>query len=415
MGAMNKLLNNLGFLGRCIVVGLAIAFVTVWLRPELLPALRANAVDQANFSSNPASNNSHSNFAGTEQNNALQNNYVRSYADAVNRSAPAVVSIYTNTVVPASVPGVTNSLFQSFLSRRLPARNRRGLGSGLIVRADGYILTSNHVIDQVDDIQLALADGRVFQPRVMGTDPDTDLAVLKIEANDLPVAPLAADNELRVGDVVLAIGNAYGLNNTVTMGIVSAKSRSDLNLTALEDFIQTDAAINAGNSGGALINANGEVVGINSSMLHQSLGAQGIGFAIPIEIADDVMQQIIDNGSVQRGWLGATFSDSISLRRDDIGSVNGARVDEVFQRSPAWDAGLRPGDVLLNWADTPVNSSSQLNLLVASTAPSSNVEVEVERGGQSFVTSVDVIQQPPLNLLPYYANGLSPGPIPGSG
>ncbi len=398
--AVDKLINNIGFLGRSIIVGLALAFVVVWLRPEALPALRANVAEQRLTDGDSATSN---NAPGS---------YVRSYAEAVNRSAPAVVSIYTNTVVPATVPGVTNSLFQSFLSRRLPARNRRGLGSGLIVRADGYILTSNHVIDHVDDIQLALADGRVFQPQVIGSDPDTDLAVLKIEASDLPVAPLAEGREVRVGDVVLAIGNAYGLNNTVTMGIVSAKGRNDLNLTALEDFIQTDAAINAGNSGGALINAGGDVVGINSSMLHQSLGAQGIGFAIPIAIASDVMQQIIDYGSVRRAWLGASFSDSITLGGSDNGSINGAHIDDVMNNSPAWEGGLRPGDVLLSWAQTPVNSSSQLNLMIATTSPNTTVEVEVARDNQSFITSVDVIQQPPLSLL-RYANGLAPGPISG--
>jgi len=379
---MNRFLTQITdtarFVGRFVVLGLAAAFIIVWLRPHWLPAM--------------------SNASSTASPAAVGNTVSApfSYADAVNLTAPAVVSIYTNTTVRNTLPGVTDPLFKRFLEHKLPKRQQRGLGSGVIVRSDGHILTSNHVIDRVDDIRLALADGRVFQPEIIGSDQDTDLAVLKIDASDLPVAALAGPEQLKVGDVVLAIGNAYGLNNTVTMGIVSAKGRNDLNLSALEDFIQTDAAINAGNSGGALINARGEVVGINSSMLDQSLGAQGIGFAIPIAIASKVLDQIITYGSVRRGWIGASFSDNhwINRREQSATSLSGARVEQILSRGPAWSIGLQPGDVILSWDGQPVDNSNQLNLLIANTAPMSNIELNVERGGLVFTTSLQVLQQP---------------------
>jgi len=366
------------FLVRSVVLGLAAAFIIVWLRPQWLPAM----------------NSASSRVVTASATHTAAAPY--SYADAVNLTAPAVVSIYTNTAVPNELPGVSDPLFKRFLQQSLPKRQRRGLGSGVLVRSDGHILTSNHVIDRVDDIRLALPDGRVFQPEIIGSDQDTDLAVLKIDADNLPVAALAGPAQLKVGDVVLAIGNAYGLNNTVTMGIVSAKGRSDLNLSALEDFIQTDAAINAGNSGGALINVHGEVVGINSSMLDQSLGAQGIGFAIPIAIASKVLDQIITYGSVRRGWIGASFSDNhwINRREQSATSLSGARVEQILNRGPAWSIGLQPGDVILSWDGQTVDNSNQLNLLIANTAPMSNIEVNVERNGIVFTTALQVLQQP---------------------
>jgi len=377
---LTKLSTTARFVTRFAVLGLAAAFIIVWLRPQWLPAMHTAS---STATSSAAVSNS---AAGAPF----------SYADAVNLTAPAVVSIYTNTAVPNELPGVTDPLFKQFLQHSLPKRQRRGLGSGVIVRSDGHILTSDHVIDRVDDIRLALADGRVFQPEIIGSDQDTDLAVLKIDADNLPVAALAGPEQLKVGDVVLAIGNAYGLNNTVTMGIVSAKGRNDLNLSALEDFIQTDAAINAGNSGGALINARGEVVGINSSMLDQSLGAQGIGFAIPIAIASKVLDQIITYGSVRRGWIGASFSDHhwINRREQTATSLSGARVEQIRNRGPAWSIGLQPGDVILSWDGETVDNSNQLNLLIANTAPMSNVELQVERNGLVFTTSLQVLQQP---------------------
>ena len=379
---MQTFLDTLRYFYRFAVLGLAMAFVLVLLRPEWLPALRG----LENASPIPTET--------SQVNNPLP---VVSYADAVNKAAPAVVSIYTNTLVPASLPGINNPIYQNHLRSRLPARSRGGLGSGLIVHPDGYILTSNHVIEQVDDIYVALADGNVYQPTVIGIDVDTDLAVLKIEADHLPVASLAENNDLVVGDVVLAIGNAHGLKNTVTMGIVSGKGRSSLDITTLEDFIQTDAAINAGNSGGALVNAHGDVVGINSSVLDQNSGAQGIGFAVPIAIAGNVMQQIIEFGSVRRGWLGANFSD-VTWRPNSNNNVqqplNGARIERLFPSGPAARAGLQPGDIILRWANIDIDNSAQLNLLIADTKPFSNVETLIERSAQQFLTSVHVIQQP---------------------
>jgi S1-C subfamily serine protease len=345
------------------------AFVAVWLRPELLPALQ-----------NPAAPST------------------ASYAEAVNQTAPSVVSVYTRTLVtePLGTESM-NPLLRELYRDRMVTRPRRGLGSGLIISEDGLILTTLHVISGVDDVVVALWDGRTAEARLIGADPATDLAVLKIELQDLPAADLDASAPLRAGDVVLAIGNAFGLSHTVTMGIVSATGRDRLNLTTFEDFIQTDAAINAGNSGGALINPDGDVVGINSASLSQNMGAQGIGFAIPAALAHEIAKQIIEYGQVQRAWLGAELMD-VSLNLD-LGQRQrpGARLTRIHRGGPAWQSGLRSGDILLSADGQPVQSARQLMLQIASLSPGHDLEVEVIRGNQLFVTSINLIQQPPLH------------------
>ncbi|MFO7763909.1 MAG: trypsin-like peptidase domain-containing protein [Wenzhouxiangellaceae bacterium] len=357
------------FLLQATVLGLAIAFVLVWFRPELLPL----ETDDGGF---PATG---------------------SYADAVNRTAPSVVSIYTRTMVSEPMIGEgADPLFQRLYGDRRVLRPRSGLGSGVIVSADGLILTTAHVINGVDNIFVALFDGSVAEARVIGTDPGTDLAVLKIELDGLPAASFNTTTRHRPGDVVLAIGNAFGLNHTVTAGIISATGRGDLNLATFEDFIQTDAAINSGNSGGALINARGEVIGINSASLSQETGAQGISFAISARLATEVMRQIIEFGDVRRGWMGANVTDPplMSLEGDD--QPGGVQIAQIYRGGPAWQAGLRPGDILLSADGAPVGSAREFTLSVAEEAPGTEVELVAMRNGQRFTTSVTLIQQPPL-------------------
>jgi serine peptidase DegS len=362
------LTKTIQFTAQFIILGLAIAFVAVFIRPDLLPALEQPS--------------------GTVK--------VTSYADAVNLAAPSVVSIYTRTMVRQPLSG--ESLDPYSMARfqdRMITRPRRGLGSGVIVSRDGLILTTLHVISDVDNIIVALFDGRIAEAQVVGIDPGTDLAVLKIEMGDLPAASLSSDSQLRAGDVVLAIGNAFGLSHTVTMGIVSATGRGQLNLTTFEDFIQTDAAINAGNSGGALINPKGEIVGINSASLSQTVGAQGISFAIPAPLARQIMEQIIEYGQVRRGWIGVELTD-LSFALEFQGSpVNGARIARIDSGGPAWRSGLRPGDILVAAADQPVSSARDLMLKIAQMEPGQELELSVFRGGQLFTTSVRLMQQAP--------------------
>ncbi len=352
-----------------VILGLALAFVAVYLRPNLLPALDPPAT------------------------NAMP----VSYADAVNLAAPSVVSIYTRTLVSQPLSqDITDPLFRALYQDRMVTRPRRGLGSGVIVSDDGLILTTMHVISEVDNIIVALWDGRIAEAVVVGADPGTDLAVLKIELADLPAASLSANGRMRAGDVVLAIGNAFGLSHTVTMGIVSATGRGQLNLTTLEDFIQTDAAINAGNSGGALINPRGEVVGINSASLSQNVGAQGISFAIPASLARQTMEQIIEYGQVRRGWMGVDVAD-LSFAVEFQGMpLSGARVSRVDPGGPAWRSGLRSGDIVVSAAAEPVTSAREFMLQIAQSPPGKKMELTVFRGGQMFATSVTLIQQPPL-------------------
>jgi len=359
-----------GFLLRSAVAGLALAFVILYLWPSIVD--RFNPVVEEPVEIPVAQ---------------------VSYADAVDRAAPSVVSIYTRTVEVAKASPQMRKIYGStYVQRSLV-----DMGSGVLVSEDGYILTNNHVISQVQNISVALWDGRYATAQVVGSDPETDLAVLKVELSNLPAAPLAENASVRVGDVVLAIGNAFGLSHTVTMGIVSATGRNALRSVLYEDFIQTDAAINSGNSGGALINYKGEVIGINTRNLAQMQGAQNIGFAIPIAMAKNVMQQIVENGSVRRGSLGAMFSDLPLTPLTDGSSIRrGTQVRDVTPNGPAWSAGIRPGDILLSIDGEEIVDARALLLAISQREPGSRVEFLVQRGSQTFETYATLIQQPPL-------------------
>jgi serine peptidase DegS len=359
-----------GFLFRSVVAGLALAFVVLYLWPAIGARFTEPTSTVVPAPTAPVS-----------------------YADAVDRTAPSVVSIYTKTVKRQQV----GPRLQKILGTAYVTRSHADMGSGVLVSEDGYILTNNHVISEVQNISVGLWDGRFATAEVVGSDPETDLAVLKIDLDGLPAAPLAEEVNVRVGDVVLAIGNAFGLSHTVTMGIISATGRNDLRSVLYEDFIQTDAAINAGNSGGALINYRGEVIGINTRNLGQAQGAQNIGFAIPITMARDVMLQIIDSGSVRRGWLGALFSDlPLSLQTDGSAARRGIQVRDVTSGGPAWNAGIRQGDILLSIDGVELADARALLLVIAQREPGSRVEFRVHRSGEIFETYATLIQQPPL-------------------
>ncbi|HET6565285.1 MAG TPA: trypsin-like peptidase domain-containing protein [Xanthomonadales bacterium] len=374
---MNKLTQMAGFLFRALVAGLAVAFVVLYFWPQFQqPENKPDAIPAVN----PATE------AGKQTGPF-------SYADAVDLAAPAVVSVYTTSLDPQAVDPET----QELLGRRMLYRMRRDMGSGVLVSADGYILTNHHVISTAQNIRVGLWDQRIAQAQVVGSDPQTDLAVLKINLTGLPTIPIKEIDPVRVGDVVLAIGNALGLSHTVTMGIISATGRNTQDSFAFEGFLQTDAAINAGNSGGALINARGELIGINTRHLGGATGAQNIGFAIPMATAQEVMKQIIDYGSVRRGWLGAWVSNLASATAlDGQPQPAGLVVQKVFRDSPAWDAGVRQGDVILKLNDELVSETLPFELKISSILPGTKVELEVNRNGQSFQTYATLIQQPPM-------------------
>ena len=368
---MKKAFEFAGFLIKSVIAGLALAFVLVYLWPSLAERVGA----------------------GARNNGDATQAAPASYADAVDRAAPSVVSIYTQSVELQQV----SPQLQKLLGSQYVARSRQDMGSGVLVSTDGYILTNNHVVSQVQNIRVAMWDGRYAAAQVVGTDPATDLAVLKIDLEGLPAAPLAENGNIRVGDVVLAIGNALGLSHTVTMGIVSATGRNDLRSVLFEDFIQTDAAINAGNSGGALINHRGEVIGINTRNLHRALGGQNIGFAIPIVLARDVMLQIIEYGSVRRGWLGANFSDlPLTALPDGSATRRGIRVVDTHPGGPAWNGGIRSGDILLTLNGEAIDDARAFLLRIARKSAGETVELAVQREGDVFETYATLIQQPPL-------------------
>ena len=319
-----------------------------------------------------------------------------SYADAVARVTPAVVTIRAERVVRTAAPAQSpfpDDLFGQLFGNRGPRRppmprEERGLGSGVIVSADGYILTNHHVVEGANQVRVELPDRRSFEAKVIGTDAPSDLAVLKIDAANLPTVPMGDSDRVRVGDVALAVGNPLGVGQTVTMGIISAKGRAaGFSDGSFEDFLQTDAPINQGNSGGALVNAQGELVGINSQILTPSGGNIGIGFAIPVSMAKNVMQQLIEGGVVRRAMLGVTVQPMTSdlARSLGISEVRGALVTSVEEGGPAQKAGLQKGDVILEVNGTPVADSNSLRNQIASLEPGARAEVKIQRNGKQDV------------------------------
>lgn len=317
---------------------------------------------------------------------------VVSYSAAVKVATPAVVNIFTTQKVKQmNHPLLNDPVFREFFGNQIPQQpqNENSLGSGVIVRADGYILTNNHVIAQAEHIVVALHDGRRAEAKVIGTDPDTDLAVIKIELDKLPVLPFKLSGN-EVGDVVLAIGNPFGVGQTVTQGIISATGRSDLGINTYEDFIQTDAAINPGNSGGALIDVAGNLIGVNTAIFSQSGGSLGIGFAIPAQICQQVLNSILKDGRVVRGWLGISLIPN-TLDEDVLASKPvGVIVADVLRDGPADAAGVKRGDKIIQVNNEQISSASQLINYVALQAPASVIDVVVERDGKQQTLQVKV-------------------------
>ncbi|MCL2344359.1 MAG: Do family serine endopeptidase [Desulfobulbus sp.] len=307
-----------------------------------------------------------------------------SYRDAARAALPSVVHIYTTqTAHPQRNPLLDDPVFRHFFGERPddPAERNAGLGSGVIVSPDGYILTNYHVIEGADDIQVSLNDGSTHKARVIGSDPESDLAVLQIKAEKLPTITFDQDERVRVGDVVLAIGNPFGVGQTVTMGIVSALGRSHLGINTFENFIQTDAAINPGNSGGALVDVNGNLVGINTAIYSRTGGNEGIGFAIPAASARNIMEQIIQHGSVTRGWIGVETQEISPELAESFGlpDTDGALIAGVMRGGPADGAGIRPGDVLLAVNGKPVRDPQAMIEQIAALRPDDKASLRLRR------------------------------------
>ncbi len=325
---------------------------------------------------------------------------IATYASAVSRAAPSVVNIYTSkTVVREKHPLYNDPAFKRFFPKsgsNLKREKETSLGSGVIIDSSGYVLTNNHVIQDADQIELLTRSGERVTARAIGSDPETDIAVLKVEKKTLPGISIASSENLHVGDVVLAIGNPFGVGQTVTQGIISATGRNQLGLNTFEDFIQTDAAINPGNSGGALVNSKGELVGINTAIFSRSGGSQGIGFAIPVNLAMDVMKQIIQHGQVIRGWLGVEGGD-IPLEVIEANQLpidHGVILTRVFPDGPGAEAGLQANDVLTQInGETVEDVRSALNT-IAMSKPGDKLTISGYRDGKPFTTDAEVTIRP---------------------
>jgi serine protease DegS len=401
------------FLAGAVVGGLALAFVLVLLRPELLPRLRTAApvtVVAAGSQLGPAQaaptavTGTTAGIAAPVDSPAPQSSAIitgeantSSFAGAVARAAPAVVNIYTRRVIREQVqPSPIEQLFGDTWPR-YQQRVQNALGSGVIVDAVGHVVTNNHVIADADVINVQLADGRETRATIVGRDPDTDLAILSIKLGRLPVMPLGRSDQARVGDQVLAIGNPLGLQQTVTHGIISATGRSQLGVATFENFIQTDAAINEGNSGGALVSINGELLGINTAVIAKNMGnagVEGIGFAIPVNLVRGVMSEILKSGHVSRGWIGVVAEDIDAAQATQLGLAHGGVViTNLYRNSPAANAGLQPGDAVVKIGGQTVRNSQDAMGKLADFKPGSKVSIEVLRGQKTIAVTCNVIER----------------------
>lgn len=383
----HRLGRGLMFAALSVTSGLAIAFLLVLLRPDLV---RPEPVTPAPAAATPAP-------AALEP---VATSHTHppprvTYANAVNRAAPAVVNVYTARLVTERVaPTALDGLFGDFWPR-YRRRVERSLGSGVIVDQNGHIVTNHHVIANADEIRVQLADGRVAGASIVGRDPDTDLAVMKIDLPNLPVMPLGRSDRLQVGDVVLAIGNPIGLSQTVTHGIVSATARGQLGVATFENFIQTDAPINFGNSGGALIDSNGELIGINTAIVAKNLGVEGIGFAIPVNMVRGVMGEILTHGRVIRGWVGIVPEDVSQEQAAELGLPRGGViVSNLYVGSPALQAGFQLGDLITHIDGAEIRSAQEAMVRVAAHKPGDEITIEGLRGRKPFKLEVKVAERP---------------------
>ena len=369
---------------------LAVLFVVATLKPEWLPA--RSPIQTAVLQQEVAAGTTSAQFPQQ----ALR---ADSHHAAVKKAMPSVVNISTSKEVRLPRNSPLNEL-RRFLGD--DSQKATSLGSGVIVSAGGYILTNNHVVEAADEIEVSLSDGRTLIATVVGSDPETDLAVLRVEATDLPAITFGSSDALRVGDIVLAIGNPFGFGQTVTLGIVSALGRSGLGINVFENFIQTDAAINPGNSGGALIDASGNLVGINTAIFSRTGGSMGIGFATPVSTAKNVLEQIIKNGAVTRGWIGVELAPMTPALAESfkLGTLEGAIIKGVLSEGPADKAGVKPGDVLLSIDGRPITDPQGVLNVVTVITPGSAAKVKLKRKGQDLELPVIIGKRPRQQARP---------------
>jgi Do/DeqQ family serine protease len=372
---------------QAVTVSVAVLFVVATLKPEWLGGQPQPAVVALQEAAAPPAT------ADTRQ--------VASYADAAKKALPSVVHIYTSKEVKTPRhPFADDPVFRYFFGDRFGGPQRQsGLGSGVIVSADGYILTNNHVVENMDEIEVATNDGRRLSARIVGLDPETDLAVLQVKTgSNLPAITFAPTESLRVGDIVLAIGNPFGVGQTVTHGIVSALGRTQLGINTFENFIQTDAAINPGNSGGALTDSAGNLVGINTAIYSRSGGSLGIGFAIPVSIARAVMEQIIKTGTVTRGWIGVEAQEITPDLAESfrLPTAEGAIIAGVMRGGPADRAGIRPGDVLVAVGGKPVKNPQSMLEIIAELSPGTTTPFRLQREAKDLEVAVRIGKRPPM-------------------